>query len=84
MSDLNERLGHPADAKLVIISCDDLGSCHAANEGVYRALLQHRLEVLKQLGIPLATVHAISNTSAPILKKFGFEEVCKLYSYHDR
>ena len=35
---LAERLGHPADAKLVIVSCDDLGSCHAANEGVYRAL----------------------------------------------
>ncbi len=35
---LAERLGHPADAKLLIISCDDLGSCHAANEGVYAAL----------------------------------------------
>ena len=33
-----ERLGHPADARLVIISCDDLGLCHAANVGVYRAL----------------------------------------------
>jgi predicted glycoside hydrolase/deacetylase ChbG (UPF0249 family) len=37
-SGLAERLGHPADAKLLIISCDDLGSCHAANEGVYAAL----------------------------------------------
>jgi hypothetical protein len=35
---LAERLGHPADAKLVIISCDDLGLCHAANVGVYQAL----------------------------------------------
>jgi predicted glycoside hydrolase/deacetylase ChbG (UPF0249 family) len=35
---LAERLGHPADAKLLIISCDDLGACHAANEGVYAAL----------------------------------------------
>jgi len=35
---LAERLGHAADAKLVILSCDDLGSCHAANVGVYRAL----------------------------------------------
>jgi chitin disaccharide deacetylase len=35
---LAERLGHPPDAKLVIISCDDLGSCHAANVGVYAAL----------------------------------------------
>jgi predicted glycoside hydrolase/deacetylase ChbG (UPF0249 family) len=35
---LAERLGYPADARLVIISCDDLGSCHAANVGVYQAL----------------------------------------------
>lgn len=35
---LAERMGHAADAKLLIISCDDLGSCHAANEGVYAAL----------------------------------------------
>ncbi|MET0146921.1 MAG: ChbG/HpnK family deacetylase [Ilumatobacteraceae bacterium] len=35
---LAERLGHPADARLVIISCDDLGLCHAANVGVFRAL----------------------------------------------
>ena len=38
MTTLAERLGHPADAKLVIVSCDDLGSCHAANIGVYQAL----------------------------------------------
>ena len=38
MSTLAERLGHPPDAKLVIISCDDLGSSHAANVGVYEAL----------------------------------------------
>lgn len=35
---LSERLGHRRDARLVIISCDDLGSCHAANVGVRRAL----------------------------------------------
>lgn len=35
---LNERLGYSPDAKLVILSCDDLGSCHAANEGVYQAM----------------------------------------------
>ncbi len=35
---LAERLGHPAGSRLVIISCDDLGSCHAATVGVYRAL----------------------------------------------
>src|SRR4051812_10442781 len=35
---LAERLGYTADDRLVIISCDDLGSCHAANEGVFAAL----------------------------------------------
>ena len=35
---LAERLGHHADDRLVILSCDDLGSCHAANVGVYQAL----------------------------------------------
>ena len=38
MSSLVERLGHPADTKVLIISCDDLGSCHAANLGVYAAI----------------------------------------------
>jgi predicted glycoside hydrolase/deacetylase ChbG (UPF0249 family) len=33
-----ERLGYGPDAKLLIISCDDLGSCHAANEGVYDSI----------------------------------------------
>jgi chitin disaccharide deacetylase len=35
---LAERLGHSPEARLVILSCDDLGSCHAANIGVYRAI----------------------------------------------
>jgi len=35
---LAELLGYRPDAKLVILSCDDLGSCHAANVGVYEAL----------------------------------------------
>ena len=38
MSTLAERLGYSSDAKLVILSCDDLGSCHAANMGVYQAI----------------------------------------------
>lgn len=38
MSELAERLGYDSDTRLVILSCDDLGSCHAANMGVYSAL----------------------------------------------
>ncbi|HSB86823.1 MAG TPA: ChbG/HpnK family deacetylase [Ilumatobacteraceae bacterium] len=38
MTSLAERLGFAGDAKLVIISCDDLGASHGANVGVYSAL----------------------------------------------
>jgi len=35
---LVERLGYEAGTKLLIVSCDDLGSSHAANVGVFEAL----------------------------------------------
>jgi len=35
---LAQKLGYADDTRLVIISCDDLGSCHAATVGVYSAL----------------------------------------------
>lgn len=35
---LASRMGYADDARLVILSCDDLGSCHAATEGVYQAI----------------------------------------------
>jgi len=35
---LAERLGYDVDSRLVILSCDDLGSSHASNVGVFRAL----------------------------------------------
>lgn len=35
---LAERLGHGPDARLLIVSCDDLGLSHASNLGVYQAL----------------------------------------------
>jgi len=38
MTALTERLGYAGDAKLLIISCDDLGCCHAANEGVFQSM----------------------------------------------
>jgi predicted glycoside hydrolase/deacetylase ChbG (UPF0249 family) len=38
VTSLAEQLGYPPDAKLLIINCDDLGSSHAANVGVYEAL----------------------------------------------
>ncbi|MCP4434139.1 MAG: ChbG/HpnK family deacetylase [Actinomycetia bacterium] len=38
MTSLAERLGHAADARVLIVNCDDLGMCHAANEGVYQSM----------------------------------------------
>lgn len=38
METLSERLGFAADAKLLVINCDDLGSTRSANASVYHAL----------------------------------------------
>lgn len=40
MHTLAERLGYGPDDRLVIVNCDGLGSCHAANVGVYEAVRQ--------------------------------------------
>jgi predicted glycoside hydrolase/deacetylase ChbG (UPF0249 family) len=37
---LAERLGHPADARLLIVNCDDFGSSQSANAAIVRALDQ--------------------------------------------
>ena len=38
MASLAARLGFGDDDRVLIVNCDDLGSCHAANVGVYEAL----------------------------------------------
>ncbi|MGH9156533.1 MAG: polysaccharide deacetylase family protein [Acidimicrobiales bacterium] len=38
MPTVAQRLGCAADARVLIVNCDDLGSSHAANVGVYEAL----------------------------------------------
>ncbi len=38
MTTLAERLGQGAGARLLIVECEGLGSCHAANVGSYEAL----------------------------------------------
>ena len=48
---LAQRLGYRPEARLVIISCDDLGSCHAANEGVLDAL-HHGVATCASLMVP--------------------------------
>ena len=51
MRSLAERLGHPPDAKLVIVNCDDLGSTRSANIAVYEAL-RHGVATSATLMVP--------------------------------
>jgi chitin disaccharide deacetylase len=48
---LAERLGHPPDAKLLIVNCDDLGSTRSANVAVYEAL-RHGVATSASLMVP--------------------------------
>jgi hypothetical protein len=38
MPTVAERLGYPADAKLLLLHCTELGFCHASNDGVFESL----------------------------------------------
>ena len=38
MTALAEALGHDADDRLLILTADQLGMCHATNVGVYESL----------------------------------------------
>jgi GNAT superfamily N-acetyltransferase len=51
--------------------------------GVFRAMVATRLESARARGIPGVTVHGLKDTSAPIFRRFGFDEVCdiKYYGY---
>ncbi len=61
-SSLAERLGHPPDSKLVIISCDDLGASHASNMGVFAAL-HDGVATCASLMVPAPwACHAAANT----------------------
>ncbi len=51
VTSLAERLGHPPDARLLIVNCDDLGSTFAANVGVYESL-RHGVATSATLMVP--------------------------------
>jgi predicted glycoside hydrolase/deacetylase ChbG (UPF0249 family) len=38
VTELAERLGYGPDARVLVVNCDDLGMCHAANAGTYESL----------------------------------------------
>lgn len=51
------------------------------NKGIYRALIEARLGLLRSLGVTLATTQARETTSAPILARLGFETVFRYWMY---
>ena len=84
MSTLAERLGGSPDDRFVIISCDDLGSCHAANVGVIQALTsgvatcasimvpapwaQHAADLVREQGDLDIGVHLTLNAEHPVYR----------------
>jgi GNAT superfamily N-acetyltransferase len=53
-------------------------------KGVYRGLVNHRLEILENDGIQLALILARKDTSAPICKNLGFQIACEPVCYNFR
>lgn len=56
---------------------------HARGRGVYRALVRARWEDAAARGTPGLIVEALPDTSYPILKRIGFEEVCIIRRLED-
>ncbi|UCE19588.1 MAG: GNAT family N-acetyltransferase [Gemmatimonadota bacterium] len=50
--------------------------------GIYTRLVAHRLEKARKEGAEAAVIQAVRTTSAAILEKIGFIEVCSLEVYH--
>ncbi len=55
----------------------------ARGRGAYRALVRARWDEAVRRGTPALVVHADPSTSAPILRRLGFEEVCELRRLED-
>lgn len=61
---LAERLGHDADARLVIVSCDDFGMSHASTIGVLRAL-REGAATAASLMVPAPWAHHAADLVGP-------------------
>jgi len=55
----------------------------ARGRGVYRALVHARWGYAVERGTPALVTHAKPNTSYPILRRLGFEEVCTIRRLED-
>lgn len=55
----------------------------ARGRGLYRALVRARWEYAVARGTPALVTHAVPDTSYPILRRLGFEDVCVLRRLED-
>jgi hypothetical protein len=55
----------------------------ARGRGLYRALVRARWDYATSLGTPALATHAVPETSYPILRRLGFEEVCRIRRLED-
>ncbi|MBK8251852.1 MAG: GNAT family N-acetyltransferase [Polyangiaceae bacterium] len=53
-------------------------------QGIYTQLVAARAAHAKELGLPIATTVANATTSAPVLRRLGFSEICSSRSYSNR
>lgn len=53
----------------------------ARGRGVYRAMVSHRLDMLRARGVEICTVLAVKETSAPILPRLGFTPLAEFQDY---
>jgi len=56
----------------------------ARGRGLYRALVHARWEFAVTRGTPALVTHAVPDTSYPILRRVGFQEVCTIRRLEDR
>lgn len=55
----------------------------ARGRGLYRALVRARWDYAVGRGTPALVAHAVRDTSYPILRRLGFEEVCEIRRLED-
>ena len=55
----------------------------ARGRGLYRALVRARWDYAVERGTPALVTQALPDTSYPILKRLGFQDVCDTYRLED-
>jgi GNAT superfamily N-acetyltransferase len=50
--------------------------------GIYKELVRSRIQYLTKNKFPVATIHCLKDSSAPICKSLGFEAICNFQIYH--